>query len=98
MDSLIGETYRDDDALQERMTIQEVFESVQGLLSHRKTIYTPCTFLDLSLLKQYTSQLLKTGEYQLGKLAVSRLVAQSNYIENDGKTLAWRIRSLLLHY
>ena len=76
------------------MTVQEVFNSVQQLLSHQKQPYLPRTFNDLSLLKQYTSQMLKEGLYHLDKFIASRLVAQSNHIKNDGKTLARRIRAL----
>ena len=98
MDALIGETCGDDDALQERMTYQEVFDSVQDLLSNQKAPYAPRTFSDLFLLKQYTAQLLKKGEYHLGRVAASQLVAKSNHIKNDGKTLARRIRALFCHY
>jgi hypothetical protein len=98
LDSLIGEACGDDDKLEELMTIREVFDSVQALLSYQKQPYAPRTFTDLSLLKQYTAQMLKTGPYHLDKFKASRLVAQSNHIENDGKTLARRIRALFRHY
>jgi hypothetical protein len=98
MDALIGEAYGDNDILEELMTIQEVFDSVQRLLSHLKQSYAPRTLSDLSLLKQYTAQMLKKGPYYLDKFAASRLVAQSNHITNDGKTLARRIRALFRHY
>jgi len=52
----------------------------------------------LSLLRQYTAQLLKKGDYRLGRLAASKLVAQSNHIENDGIALARRIKALLRHF
>jgi hypothetical protein len=55
MDSLIGESCGDGDILEESMTVQEVFDSVQRLLSYQKQPYAPRTFLDLSLLKQYTA-------------------------------------------
>jgi hypothetical protein len=55
MDTLIGETYGDDDALQERMTYQEVFDSVQLYLANQKQAYAPQTISDLQLLKQYTA-------------------------------------------
>ena len=42
--------------------------------------------------------MLKKGEHHLDKFAASRLVAQSNHLENDGKTLARRIRALFKHY
>jgi hypothetical protein len=98
MDALIGETCGDDDVLQEHMTYQEVFDSVQGHLANQKAPYAPRTFLDLQLLKQFTAQLLKKGEYYLGRVAASQLVAQSNHLHNDGKTLARRIRALFCHY
>jgi hypothetical protein len=98
MDALIGETCGDDDALWERMTYQEVFDSVQGHLSNQKAPYAPRTFSDLQLLKQYTAQLLKEGEFHLGRVAASLLVAQSNHLSNNGKTLARRIRALFRHY
>jgi hypothetical protein len=52
----------------------------------------------LSLLRQYTTQLLKKGDYRLGQLAASKLVAQSNHIKNDGATLARKIRALLRYF
>jgi hypothetical protein len=87
MDALIGETCGDNDALQERMTYQEVFNNVQLHLANQKQAYAPRTISDLQLLKQYTAQLLKKGEHHLGRVAASQLVAQSNHLENDGKTL-----------
>jgi hypothetical protein len=98
MDALIGEACGDDDMIEEPMSVQEVFIAVQSLLSDKKGLYAPRTFSDLSLLKQYTTQMLKKGEYHLGQYAASRLVAQSNHIENDGKTLACRIRALFRHF
>jgi hypothetical protein len=71
MDALIGETCRDDDALYELMTYKEVFNSVQLHLANNKQLYAPRTILDLQLLKQYTAQLLKQGEYYLGRVAAS---------------------------
>ena len=47
MDALIGETYRDDDALYELMTYKEVFNSVQLHLANNKQPYAPRTILDL---------------------------------------------------
>ena len=55
MDSLIGESCGDGDILEGPMTVQEVFDSVQRLLSYQKQPYAPRTFFDLSLLKQYTA-------------------------------------------
>ena len=98
IDALIGEACGDDDILEEPMTIQAVFDSVQRLLSHQKQLYAPRTFSDLSLLKQYTAQILKKGPYHLNRWAASKLVAQSNHVENDGRTLARRIRALFRHY
>jgi hypothetical protein len=42
--------------------------------------------------------MLKEGEHYLDKFAASRLVAQSNHLENDGKALACRFRALFKHY
>ena len=98
MDALIGEACGDDDMIEEPMSVQEVFIAVQSLLSDKKGLYAPRTFSDLSLLKQYTAQMLKKGEYHLGQYAASKLVAQSNHIKNDGKTLARRIRALFRHF
>ena len=80
------------------MTIQEVFDCIQRLLSNKKQDYAPRTFFDLSLLKQYTTQILKKGVYYLDKYAAFKLVAQSNHIKNNGTTLARRIRALLCHF
>ena len=51
LDALLGESYGDKDVLQEPMTIQEVHNSVQGLLTNKKLEYAPWTFYDLLLLK-----------------------------------------------
>jgi hypothetical protein len=90
LDSLIGEAYRDKDILEELMTVQEVLDSIQKLLAYQKQLYAPRSFSDLSLLKQYTAQMLKKGEYYLDKFTVSKLVAQSNYVENN----CYRARAL----
>ena len=84
--------------IEELMSIQEVFNTIQSLLSDKKGQYAPRTFFDLSLLKQYTAQMLKKGEYYLGQYAASRLVAKSNHVKNDGITLARRIRALFCHF
>ena len=85
---MIGETCGDDNALQEHMTYQEVFNSVQGHLSNQKALYTPRIFSDLHLLKQFTAQLLKKEEHHLERVTTSQLVAQSNHLENNRITLA----------
>jgi hypothetical protein len=71
---------------------------VQILLSYQKQLYAPRIFFDLSLFKQYTTQMLKKGEHYLDKFAASKLVAQSNHLQNDRKTLARKIRALFKHY
>ena len=98
LDALLGESCGDEDILQEPMTIQEVLNSVQGLLTNKKLEYAPRTFYDLSLLKQYTSQMLKKEPYYMDRFAASKLVVRSNHIENDGNALARRIRALFRHY
>ena len=50
------------------------------------------------LLKQYTTQLLKKGDYRLRRLVAFKLIAQSNYIKNDGATLAYKIKALLRYF
>jgi hypothetical protein len=42
--------------------------------------------------------MLKKGEYYLGPIKASQLVAKSNYVKNDGITLARRIRALFRHF
>ena len=42
--------------------------------------------------------MLKKGEHYLDKFAASKLVAQSNHLQNDRKTLARRIKALFKHY
>jgi hypothetical protein len=71
---------------------------VQGLLSNKKLKYAPRTFFDLSVLKQYTAQILKKGEYHINKYAASKLVAQSNHIKNNRKALARKIRALFYYF
>ena len=75
IDALISEACGDSDLLDIPLTDQEVFNHVKGLLFDKKAKYAPQTFLDLSLLRQYTAQLLKKGDYRLGRLAASKLVA-----------------------
>ena len=96
---MIGETCGDDDVLQERMTYQEVFDSVQGHLLNKKQPYLSRIIIifDLQLLKQYTTQLLKKAPFNEGRVKASEIVAKSNH-ENDGKTLARTIRALFRHY
>jgi len=60
--------------------------------------YTSRIVADLHLLRQYTQQLLKLGQYQLRRIDTSLLVASSNHRFNDGKTLARRIRGLFNYY
>ena len=95
---MIGETYGDDDVLQERMTYQEVFDSVQGHLLNKKQLWLSRIISDLQLLRQYTAQLLKKPPFNEGRVKASEIVAKSNHVENDGKTLARRIRALFRHY
>ena len=57
--------------IEEPMSIQEVFNTIQSLLSDKKGQYAPRTFFDLSLLKQYTAQMLKKGEYYLSLIKAS---------------------------
>ena len=79
------------------MTYQEVFDSVQGHLLNKKQLYLPRIISDLQLLRQYTAQLLKKAPFNEGRAKASELVAKSNHLENDGKTLARRIRALFRH-
>ena len=55
LDALIGEAYRDNDALKQAMSIDAVFKDVYRLLANKKQAYAPRTFSDLLLLKQYTA-------------------------------------------
>lgn len=98
MDALIGETCVDDDVLQERMTYQQVFDSVNAHLANKKQPYLPRIISDLQLLKEYTTQLLKKPPFHEGRVTASRSVAKTKHTENDGITLARRIRSLFRHY
>ena len=75
LDALIGKAYRDNNILKEPMSIRQVFNSVQGLLSNKKQLYALRTIFDLLLLKQYTVQMLKKEEYYLDKFTASKLVA-----------------------
>jgi hypothetical protein len=42
--------------------------------------------------------MLKKGKYYLDKFIASKLVAQSNHLKNDKKTLAYKIRALFKYY
>jgi hypothetical protein len=98
LDALIGNACGDDEALDVRMTYQEVLDDVDIKLAQIKDLYTPYIVADLHLLRQYTQQLLKPGQYRLGRIDASLLVASSNHRFNDGKTLARRIRGLFNYY
>ena len=98
IDALIGEACGDTEILEEPMTLQDTFDRVQSLLSDKTQQYAPRTIFDLSLLKQYTAQMLKEGGYYMGPIEASQLVAKSNHIKNDGTTLARRIRALFRHF
>ena len=98
MDALMSEAYGDNEALEERMTYQEVQNDVDRLLADTKQSYTPRVIADLHLLRQYTQQLLKPGELRMSRANASLLVAKSNHRLSDGKTLARRIRGLFNHY
>jgi len=98
INALISKAYGDSDLLDIPLTDQEVFNHVKGLLFDKKAKYAPQTFLDLSLLRQYTTQLLKKGDYRLRRLAASKLIAQSNHIKNDKIALARKIKALLRHF
>jgi hypothetical protein len=80
------------------MTYQEVLDNVDIKLAQTKELYTPRVIADLHLLRQYTQQLLKLGQYRLGRVNASLLVAFSNHRLNDRKTLARRIRGLFNYY
>jgi hypothetical protein len=54
MDALIGNTCGDDEALDVRITYQEVLNDVDIKLAQIKDLYTPCIVADLHLLRQYT--------------------------------------------
>jgi hypothetical protein len=98
LDALIGTACGDDEALDVRMTYQEVLDDVDIKLAQTKELYTPRIIADLHLLRQYTQQLVKLGQYRLGRVDASLLVASSNHRFNDGKTLARRIRGLFNYY
>jgi hypothetical protein len=100
LDALIGGAcgHGDDETLWEIMTIKEVYDDVSKLLLNKNQVYAPKIFLDLNMLKQFTAQMLKEGEFYMGALPASYLVAKTNHPTNDGKTLARRIRALGRHY
>jgi len=98
MEALIGDAYGDNEALEVRMTYQEVLDDVDKKLAYDKDVYMPRIVADLHLLRQYTQQLLKLGPYRLGRVEASLLVARSNHRLNDGNTLARCIRGLFNHY
>jgi len=80
------------------MTYQEVLDDVDIKLAQTKELYTPRIIADLHLLRQYTQQLVKLGQYQLGRVNTSLLVASSNHRFNNRKILARRIRGLFNYY
>ena len=54
LDALIGTACRDDEALDIRMTYQEVLDDMDIKLAQTKELYTLCIIADLYLLRQYT--------------------------------------------
>jgi hypothetical protein len=63
LDALIGTACGDDKALDVQMTYQEVLDDVDIKLAQTKELYTLRVIADLYLLRQYTQQLLKLGQY-----------------------------------
>jgi hypothetical protein len=63
LDALIGNACGDDKALDVQMTYQEVLDDVDIKLAQTKELYTSRIIADLHLLRQYTQQLLKLGQY-----------------------------------
>ena len=53
---------------------------------------------DLDLLKMYTANISKEGEFKVRKVEASLLVARAKHPKTHGKALARRIRGLYLHY
>jgi len=98
LDALIRDAYGDNEALDVRMTYQEVLDDVDIKLARIDNPYTSRIVADLHLLRQYTQQLLKLGQYRLRRIDASLLVASSNHRFNDRKTLARRIRGLFNYY
>jgi hypothetical protein len=98
LDALIRTACRDNKALNVQMTYQEVLNNMDIKLAQTKKLYTPRVIADLHLLRQYTQQLLKLGQYRLERVNTSLLVASSNHRLNDRKTLARRIRGLFNYY
>ena len=85
----MGEACRDDEALEERMTYEEVLADVKRLIQEPKQEYQPRTIQDLLLIKQYVQQLLKPDpKDRMNRIEASYLVARSSHEFNDGKTLA----------
>jgi hypothetical protein len=93
-------TFQEDDMSKSSLLLstKEVFDSVIKLLDNKKANLLPRVHYDLSLLKQYTANLLKVPPYKMGKITASQLVARSNHLKTDGLILARRIRSLYTHY
>jgi hypothetical protein len=54
MDALIRNACGDDEALDIRITYQEVLDDMDIKLAQIKDLYTPCIVADLHLLRQYT--------------------------------------------
>ena len=54
LDALIGNACGDNEALDVRMTYQEVLDDVDIKLAQTKELYTPRIIADLHLLRQYT--------------------------------------------
>ena len=71
LDTLIREDCGDENALKDPLTIQKVLNSIQTILSNSKQLYLPRIIYDLQLLKQYTANMLKEGQYHLDCFAAS---------------------------
>ena len=88
-----------DGALSIPLSTQQVWDEVTAnIQGHFQRSFSLQTMRDLSLLQQYSQQLLKNGDYKMKKIEASKLVARSNHRETDGTYLARYIRSLFQHF
>jgi len=96
LDSIVAGATGLHEILTEPLTAREVNEHVTKLLRKGGLSYRQQQ--DLDLLKMYTANISKEGEFRVRKVEASLLVARAKHPKTHGKALARRIRCLYLHY
>jgi hypothetical protein len=78
-------------------TYKKVLDSLKKQINNKHLLLLPRVRFKYSLIQQYVQNLLKKSPCQ-GRIKASLLVAKSNHLTGNGKTLACKIKALYLYY